>query len=174
MNDRSVKASRWLCALLLMALFIFFLIYNSAEKTWTDKMLAEMNAAYQQNQATKLRQDAKNAALADVAYKYFPVGMRREDAFVLLQAMNESGFDIAEYRHEGVRKWPDGGLRPYIHEDVRRHLERLYPPGVSEIVVIKKWQSFIFIEEFFSIGITISDDSGLILRARVNRAATFL
>ena len=171
----SLKTSLKFWSSLLMALTVFFILGCEVEdKRWINKMLTEVGIAIAEADRAGLGQEARDASMIKAAHKYFPVGMRKEDAFVLLHEMKNSGFEISEYRYEGAREWPIGQLMPYTDEATRRHLQRRYPPGVSKVTAIRKWRSRLVVEEFFAIGITIQDDTGLVIRVSVNRSASFL
>jgi hypothetical protein len=175
MNFWSAQVSNRFWSSLLMALTVFLIAGCKVEdKTWIDKMLSEVGLAFAEADKAGLGQEGRDAAMVKAAHRYFPTGMRKEDAFVLLHEMKNNGFDISEYRHEGARKWPGGELRPYMDEATRRNLQRQYPPGVSEVVAVRTWRSRLVVEEFFAISITIPDDTGLISRVSVNRSASFL
>ncbi len=175
MNFWSAQVSSRFWPSLLMALTVFFIAGCKVEdKTWIDKMLLDVGLAFAEADKAGLGQEGRDAAMIKAAQRYFPVGMRKEDAFVLLHEMKNNGFDISEYRHEGARKWPSGELRPYMDEATRRNLQRQYPPGVSEVIAVRTWRSRLVVEEFFAISITIQDDNGLISRVSVNRSASFL
>lgn len=175
MNFLSVEVCRGFWQSLLMALSVFLIAGCKVEdKTWIDKMLSDVDLAFAEANKAGLGQDGRVAAMVKATHRYFPSGMRKEDAFVLLREMKNSGFDISEYRHEGARKWPSGELRPYMDETTRRNLQKRYPPGVSEIIAVRTWRSRLVVEEFFAISITIPDDTGLILSVSVNRSASFL
>ncbi len=175
MNIWSAQISSRFWSSLLMALTVFFIAGCKVEdKTWIDKMLSDVDLAFAEADKAGLDQEGRDAAMIKAAHRYFPPGMRKEDAFVLLHEMKNNGFDISEYRHEGAREWPSGELRPYMDEVTRRNLHRQYPPGVSEVIAIRKWRSRLVVEEFFAISVTIPDDSGFISRVRVNRSASFL
>jgi hypothetical protein len=157
-----------------MALAIFFIVGCKVEdKTWIDKMLSDIGLVFAEADKAGLGQEGRDAAMVKAAHRYFQIDMRKEDAFVLLYEMKNNGFDISEYRHEGVRKWPGGELRPYVDEATRRNLQRQYLPGVSVVISVRTWQSRLVVEEFFAISITIPDDTGLISRVSVNRSASF-
>jgi hypothetical protein len=159
MNFWSAQVSNRFWSSLLMALTVFLIAGCKVEdKTWIDKMLSEVGLAFAEADKAGLGQEGRDAAMVKAAHRYFPTGMRKEDAFVLLHEMKNNGFDISEYRHEATR----------------RNLQRQYPPGVSEVVAVRTWRSRLVVEEFFAISITIPDDTGLISRVSVNRSASFL
>lgn len=175
MNFWPVEGNRGFWSSLLMVLTVLSITGCKAGKeNWIDNMITDVETAFMEADKAGLWQEGRDAAMAREAHKYFPVGMRKGDAFVLLQEMQNNGFDITEYRYEGSRVWSGGELRPYRDEATRRNLQRQYPLGISEVVAIRRWQSRIVVEEFFSIGITIPDDSGLILRVSVERSAGFI
>lgn len=175
MNFWSAQVSSRFWSSLLMALTVFFIAGCKVEdKTWIDKMLSDVELAFTEADKAGLDQEGRDAAMVEAAHKYFPNGMAKEDAFVLLHEMKKNGFDISEYRHEGARKWPSGELRPYMDEATRRNLQRQYPPGVSEVIAVRTWRSRLVVEEFFAIRITIPDNTGRISRISVNRSASFL
>ena len=104
-----------------------------------EEMIQEMDSAYE-TVVQKQKQDKTyydpntdktskelTEAVTRVVQKYFPLGMRMEDAFKLLHQLKEQDFEIVERRHEGMRKWPEGG-ELYIYRD--ELVKRVYqPPG---------------------------------------------
>jgi len=174
MNFRSLTINRVFWSSVL-TMFLFLNVGCKVEdKSWIDKMLSDVGLAFAEADKAGLGQQGRDIAMVKVAHKYFPTGMRKEDAFVLLHEMKNSGFDVTEYRHEGARKWPSGELRPTADEATRRSLQNQYPPGVSEVIAVRTWRSRLVVEEFFAISITIPDDTGLIRHVSVNRSASFL
>ncbi len=106
----------------------------------TDPMINDMETAY--TIATQKSGDThaeRKAAVTQAVRKYFPEGMKTEDAFRLLRRLKEEGFEIGEYRHEGARVWPDGELRPYLDEATRRNLQNQYPKGLSKFTAKKQY-----------------------------------
>lgn len=97
-----------------------------------DPMIKEMDSAYetivekQKQNKTYYDTNTDNAnkerkkAVSRVVQKYFPPGMKVEEAFKLLRLLKNQGFEIAEARHEGARKWPEGELKPYRSETSKR------------------------------------------------------
>ncbi len=109
----------------------------------------------------------RNDAVTHVVQKYFPLGMKTEEAFKRLNTLDEDGFHIWEYRHEGRRVWPDGELKPYLDEGTRRNLQQHYPKGVSEFVAKKQYgrQSFI-ITKHAVVSFRVVDGSGVITNVK--------
>lgn len=129
-----------------------------------DPMIQEMEAAYA---AVEKRSgdthEERDEAVTRVVQKYFPPGMKKEDAFKLLRQLKEKGFDIGEYRHEGARNWPDGELKPYMDEATRRNLQRRYPMGMSHFSAQKKYGTQILvITKHVAISFNVADDSAII------------
>lgn len=129
-----------------------------------DPMIKEMEVA----QATAMRKEGethldRDAAVTLVVQKYFPPGMKVEDAFNLLRQLKSKGFEIGEYRHEGARNWPDGEFKPYLDEETRRSLQRQYPIGTSHFTAIKQYDTQMFIvTKHAAISFEVVDGSGVI------------
>ena len=97
MNFWSAQVSSRFWSSLLMALTVFFIAGCKVEdKTWIDKMLSDVELAFTEADKAGLDQEGRDAAMVEAAHKYFPTGMAKEDAFVLLHEMNKNGFDISE------------------------------------------------------------------------------
>ncbi len=120
-----------------------------------DPMIKEMDSAY----ATK----ESDEDVTRVVQKYFPPGMKVEEAFRLLRQMNEMGFSITEYHYSQARAWPDGEFRPYtspsLHDRKRRQ------KGIVEYMAYKKYDSkFLIVTK--TAGITLRTDGERILESR--------
>ena len=120
-----------------------------------DQMIQEMDSAY----ATK----ESDEDVTRVVHKYFPPGMKVEDAFKLLHHMKEQGFNITEYHYNQARAWPGGEFRPYtspsLHERKRRQ------KGIVEYMASKKYDSkFLIVTK--TAGITLRTDGERILESR--------
>ena len=104
-----------------------------------DPMIKEMEAAYATVGELKDSTHEKRVeATSRAVQKYFPTGMKKEEAFKLLRQLKEQGFEIGEYRHEGARNWPDGELKPYLYEETRRNLQQQIPKRRERIQCDKK------------------------------------
>ena len=129
-----------------------------------DPMIKDMEAAY----ATAIRKksethEERDAAVTRAVQKYFPPGMKVEDAFKHLKRLKEQGFDIGEYRHEGARAWPDGEFKPYLDEATRRNLQQQYPKGVSEFTARKQVGThMLIVTKHAAISFRVIDGSGII------------
>ena len=111
-----------------------------------DPMIQEMDSAYAVKES--------NADVTRVVQKYFPPGMKMEEAFKLLHLLKDQGFDVSEWRYEGARIWPDGELKPYTDEATRRNLQQQYPKGIIEYVAEKKYDSkYLIVTKTAAIGI---------------------
>ncbi|MDR2112722.1 MAG: hypothetical protein LBQ62_06455 [Candidatus Accumulibacter sp.] len=112
--------------------FVLFLFLGMGCKMddtgWGDEMLSEMETAVRSRRNSEERKNAVN----QVAQKYFRPGMPRTEAFKLLEDLGSRGFRIGEYRYEGARLWPDGELKPYLDEAIKRNFQRQIPPGASK------------------------------------------
>lgn len=118
-----------------------------------DPMIQEMDGAYAVKES--------NEDVTRVVQKYFPPGMQMEDAFKLLHQLKEQGFEIGEYRHEGVRKWPEGGeLLIYRDEASKRAYQ---PPGsMVDYTARKRYEHRLFVFEKHAF-ITIRTDGEKII-----------
>lgn len=121
-----------------------------------DPMIQEMDSAYAVKES--------NEDVTRVVQKYFPPGMKVEDAFKLLRQLKEQGFEIDEYQYEGARRWPDGELKPYLDEVTKRNLQRYYLKGEVTYTVSKKYDSkFLIVTK--TAGITLRTDGERILES---------
>lgn len=140
-----------------------------------DPMIEEMEAAYRGVSQKKgdTHQD-RDAAVSAVLHKYFPPGMKTEDAFKLLRQLKERGFDVSEYRHEGARIWPDGELKPYLYEETRRNMQQQIPKGVSRFHAEKKYGTQItaLATKHVYISFRVGDGSGVITEVKGNLTAS--
>lgn len=80
------------------------------------------------NEEAEADKEMKKAA-SRVVQKYFPPGMKVEEAFKLLHLLKDQGFGIHENRLEGARSWPDGELKPYREEATKQKRLALDPTG---------------------------------------------
>lgn len=129
-----------------------------------DPMIKEMEVA----QATAMRKKGethvdRDAAVTLVVKKYFPPGMKVEDAFTLLRQLKSKGFEIGEYRYEGARNWPDGEFKPYLDEATRRNLQQQYPIGRSRFTAKKQYDTqMLIVTKHVAISFEVVDGSGVI------------
>jgi len=140
-----------------------------------DLMIEEMEAAYRGVSQKKgdTHQD-RDAAVSAVLHKYFPPGMKTEEAFKLLRQLKERRFDVSEYRHEGARIWPDGELKPYLYEETRRNMQQQIPKGGSRFHAEKKYGTQItaLATKHVYISFRVGDGSGVITEVKGNLTAS--
>ena len=152
----------------LIQIFSLVLVFLSLQGCGAKNELhEEMDLAYKSFKGKISKDNEKGAAVNNVVRKYFPAGMPLTDA---LKILDEGGFEIMEYRQNGLRKWPDGQLRPYldvgykkgaISEDyvVNYHAARIYDNYLifnSEAIIVLRSKD----------GNTVSDiSSGIHLNA---------
>lgn len=129
-----------------------------------DPMIQEMESAYIAVEQKKGdTHQERDAAVTRVVQKYFPPGMKSEDAFKRLRQLKEQGFKIGEYRHEGARNWPDGEFKPYLDEATRRNLQRQYQPGTSYFSVKKQYSTqMLIVTKHAAFSFSVVDGSGMI------------
>lgn len=84
------------------------------------------------------REEIKEAVNRAVQ-KYFPPGMKAEEAFKRLRQMKEQGFEISETRYDSARAWPDGEFKFYLGEVGKLTHQRRYPQGMSEFIAQKQY-----------------------------------
>ena len=89
-------------------------------------MINEMEVAHA-NLELNGTHEKRVKATSRVVRKYFPPGMKSEEAFKLLRQLKQQGFDVSEYRHEGARNWPDGELKFYLDDATKRNLQQQIP-----------------------------------------------
>jgi hypothetical protein len=133
-----------------------------------DPMILEMESAYvaadKQDGSTHVE---RNAAVTLVVQKYFPNGMKSEDALKRLRDLKNQGFDIGEYRHEGARNWPDGELKPYRDEATRRNLQNKYQRGTSYFFVEKQYgRHLLIVTKHAAFSFSVADETGMISDAK--------
>lgn len=118
--------------------------------------------------------EEKEEAVARAVQKYFPPGMKAEEAFKLLRQLKEDGFYIIESRHEAGRLWPDGEFKPDRDEETRRHRQRHYPSGMSEFLALREQRSFstMFFKKHVAIKFRVVDGSGVISEVKGDVAIT--
>lgn len=137
-----------------------------ADNPWIEKMLTEMEQAWIKADNQNLDDEGRKSAVTEVAKKYFPAGMPKDEAFKLLRELKAEGFLVNEYRHEGGRRWPDGEFNPY-GDEVRRNFQNRIPLGVSEISTRKEYgRTRLIITKHVSLTIIINDGDGKIDTAR--------
>lgn len=109
-------------------------------------------------------QRERDKAVSRAVQKYFPPGMKSEEAFKLLRQLKEQGFDVSEWRHEGARNWPDGEIKPYLNEETRRSTQLQIPEGESRFYadkqygVVPRWLA----TKHVNISFRVIDGSGVI------------
>lgn len=99
-----------------------------------------------------------------IVQKYFHVGMKAEEVFRLLRQLKDDGFEVAEYRRDGARIWPDGELKPYLNEEIRQNIQRRYQNDVSGYIATKDYGMIIRLlaKKHVSISFRVVDGSGVI------------
>lgn len=129
-----------------------------------DPMIHEMESAYIAAEQKKGdTHQERDAAVTRVVRKYFPPGMKSEDAFKRLRQLKEQGFKIGEYRHEGARNWPEGEFKPYVDETTRRNLQNQYQRGTSYFSVKKQYDTqMVIVTKHAAFGFYVVDGSGII------------
>lgn len=129
-----------------------------------DPMIQEMESAYIAAEQKKGdTHQERDAAVTRVVQKYFPPGMKSEDAFKRLRQLKEHGFEIGEYRHEGARNWPDGEFKPYPDEATRRNFQNRYQRGTSYFSVKKQYGTqMLLVTKHAAFGFSVVDGSGII------------
>lgn len=117
---------------------------------------------------TEAEKEERKEALSRAVQKYFPPGMRAEEALKRLSQLKEQGFDISEYRHERARNWPDGELKPYLDEATRRNLQQHIPKGVSKFSARKEYGFYIplIATKHVAISFRVVDGSGVITEVK--------
>jgi hypothetical protein len=125
-------------------------------------IIKEMEAALATSSANT--HEERDEAASRVVRRYFPPGMKSEEAFKLLRQLREQGFDISENRRESARDWPDGELKPYRDGFIQRH----YPKGVSVYVAEKQYGVVIryLATKHVFISFSVIDGSGVISEVR--------
>lgn len=149
----------------LMTLFLFLAVGCKVEdKTWIDKMLSETESAWVEAERVTGGQEARVAAVRAAVQKYFPPGMKTEEAFKLLRQLKEQGFEIRETRNQGARAWPDGEFIPYPGEVGKITHQRRYPEGMSEFLARKQYgtQILLLATKHVVISFRVVDGSGVI------------
>lgn len=103
-----------------------------------DLIIKEMEiaeqGAYKQKNATFREADA---ATSLVAQKYFPIGMKKEKALLLINQLYEDGFEVLELKNGGTRNWPNKEFRSYSNVN----LEKKYPHGTIGYVIEKQYDT---------------------------------
>lgn len=130
-----------------------------------DPMIKEMEAAYATvGELGSSTHEQRDEAVSRALQKYFPPGMKAEEAFKRLRQMKEQGFETSEWRHEGARNWPDGEFKSYLDEQTKRNLQRQYPIGVSEFIAKKQYGFHIRLlaTKHVAISFRVVDGSGVI------------
>lgn len=128
-----------------------------------DPMIKEMETAY----ATAIQkksetQEERDEAVTRVVQKYFPPGMRMEEAFKLLHQLEKQGFRIGEYHHDKARSWPDGEFKPYISPS--SHDRKRRQKGIVEYSASKEYDSkYLIVTK--TAGITLRTDGERILES---------
>lgn len=175
MSENASSLSRQLAhSLCTVALFLPFLTGCNMN----DPMIEEMEAAYATVGELKDSTHEKRVeAVSRAVQKYFPPGMKAEEAFKLLKRLKKNGFDIGEYRHEGARDWPDGEFKPYLDEETRRNLQQQYPQGVSVFIATKEYETIfsikmLFVTKHAAISFSVVDSSGVVSESKGSLGAS--
>jgi len=155
-----IPSVRW------MAFFAFSILLLTGCNV-NHPMIKEMeaaSAAVSENLKSKEKQEEQEKAVARAMQKYFPLGMKSEEAFKLLRLLKEQGFDVGEWRHEGSRNWPDGELSSYRDDATRRNLQQQIPPGMSNFSARKQYGTVIplLITQHVRISFRVIDGSRVI------------
>jgi hypothetical protein len=144
--------------------FLFFINNLIVGCSMPNDIVSNMDEAYLS--AINMKgdtQQTREAAVTQAVYKYLYPGMQKEAAFLFLMELKKNGFEIGEYRHEGARDWPDGILKPYLENDMKRHFESLYPKGVSTFYATIKYEtSYLIFNKTASISFKIIEASSVI------------
>lgn len=141
-------------------------------------MIKEMEAAYATVGELKDSTHEKRVeATSRAVQKYFPAGMKKEEAFKLLRQLKEQGFEISETRYDGGRAWPDGEFKPYLGEVGRLTHQRRYPKGMSEFLATKKYAThfsikMLFVTKHVAISFRVDDDSGVVSESKGSLSAS--
>ena len=153
---------------------LLVLLMTGCKAEWIGQMLSEMERETATAYHAKNREGRYNAATL-VAEKYFTPGMSIAEVTPLLNDLKSQGFDIGEYRHEGARNWPDGELKPYMDEGVRRNLQGQIPPGVSRIHVTKNYgRARIIITKFMAVSFIIKDGEDKVADIKASLSQSFI
>lgn len=116
---------------------------------------------------TEAEKEERKEAVSRAVQKYFPPGMRAEEAFKRLRQLKGQGFEISEARNDGTRAWPGGEFRPYRDEATRRNLQQRYPKGISKFLAEKKYDTTFstqmwFVTKHVVLSFSVVDGSGVI------------
>lgn len=152
------------------ATFFTFLLNgcNMTEKTWIETMLSEMENAWVRADNAQEGHTGRDEAVSIVARQYFRPGMPKSEAFNLLHELKSLSFEIREYRHEGVKNWPEGKLFTWEsaqHPDAAtiKNLKLKYPKGESRFSIWKTYDiKNLIVKNNVAIGFIIKDDSEVI------------
>ena len=129
-----------------------------------EEMIKDMGAAYAA--ATQKKgdtQEERDAAVTRAVQRYFPPGMKSEEAFKLLKRLKEQGFDVSETRYDGGRTWPDGEFKPYLGDVGRLTHQQHYPKGMSEFIAKKQVGTrMLIVTDHAVISFRVIDGSGVI------------
>jgi len=150
-------------------------VLNGCDMNMSDQMIKDMESAYViVGEGRGSTHEKRVEATSSAVQKYFPPGMKAEEAFKLLRQLKEQGFEVDESRHEGARNWPDGALMPYRDEETRRHLQQHYPKGVSEFMAKKQYGSNIMMlaTKHVVISFRVVDGSGVISTVKGSLSAS--
>jgi hypothetical protein len=117
-----------------------FLLLFLAGCNMNDPMIKEMETAYATVSQKKGGTHEKRVeAVTLVVQKYFPPGMKVEEALKLLQQLKEQGFSVGEYHHDKARRWPDGEFKPYVSPS--SHDRKRRQEGMVEYIARKQYDS---------------------------------
>lgn len=122
-----IHASKRTCSICAIALCLFSFTGCNMD----DPMIKEMEIAYatsseKKNITHEKRQQEREEAVLRVVQKYFPEGMKAEDA---LHQLKKHGFEIRENRLDGMRMWPEGKIIPYPNETTKQNILKIDPKG---------------------------------------------
>ncbi len=168
-NSASASNVSWLAACLSALIPLLSLSTGCSMNDSTVKqMIYDMGVAYAATvQKGGDTHEDRDAAVALAVQKYFQTGMKEGEAFKLLNRLHEDGFRVTETRHEGIRLWPNGELRPYLSDTGRLTHQRRYPKGISEFSAHKQVSTHLFIvTNHVAISFQVVDGSGTITNTR--------
>ena len=121
-------------------------------------LVLEMEAAYNLPSSSSTE---SNTHVAEMIGKRFPKGMKSSDA---LAELNKNDFLIIENRREGSRKWPNGELKPYAVEEVKRTIQKTFTgKQINYFSTLTYWISPL---EQRVVTVSIETDDGLISNSR--------
>ena len=167
MSNKTHSPVKALIAIAFYGALIITLPTGCKPASVTDQINADLESATT-IASMEERQNAWNQAIQ----KHFPVGMKVEQANVLLKILKNDGFLIEVYETDGFRNWPAGPLNLYPKELAEQAKHEL--TGKEKIVAIKKWNTRLIVEEHIGIILVISKQNKTIIESRANRSSTLL